>query len=109
MMRRAPSATRTDPLFPYATLFRAHAVHHAHHHDQRRDPQHHRGEAERRPDEDQALARSEEHTSELQSLLRIWHAVFCFNTTTHNTHTFTPCPRLSTLARTPSLCVSLRQ
>src|SRR3546814_6540248 len=35
------------------------------------------------------LSRSEEHTSELQSLMRISYAVFCLNTkktTTHNAH-----------------------
>src|SRR3546814_3664409 len=30
--------------------------------------------------------RSEEHTSELQSLMRISYAVFCLKKTTHNTH-----------------------
>src|SRR3546814_1770459 len=78
MIRRPPRSTRTDTLFPYTTLFRslscsaceqmtskwllfsgrvatrfcsllAHAVH----------------------------WRSEEHTSELQSLMRISYAVFC--------------------------------
>src|SRR3546814_1509323 len=33
--------------------------------------------------------RSEEHTSELQSLMRISYAVFCLKTTTHNTTTTT--------------------
>src|SRR3546814_2833005 len=69
MIRRPPRSTRTDTLFPYTTLFRSHR--------QRllgrlglwlmqflvvilieRD-------------------RSEEHTSELQSLMRISYAVFC--------------------------------
>src|SRR3546814_7583749 len=68
MIRRPPRSTRTDTLFPYTTLFRS-------------------------PDgpslagsrvQSQSLAftsgariRSEEHTSELQSLMRISYAVFC--------------------------------
>src|SRR3546814_13072009 len=98
-IRRPPRATRTDTLFPYTTLFRsgvlgrlagidaaldqaqfvamhaggilAHQQHglvveHRHHH--------HRAVAA----PVQALvARSEEHTSELQSLMRISYAVFC--------------------------------
>src|SRR3546814_8248639 len=34
-----------------------------------------------------ALARSEEHTSELQSLMRISYAVFCLKKKTHTKHT----------------------
>src|SRR3546814_16631246 len=78
MIRRPPRSTRTDTLFPYTTLFRS---------------------AQRRPalalealdllpallhlellrlDLRMRLAsRSEEHTSELQSLMRISYAVFC--------------------------------
>src|SRR3546814_7265246 len=67
MRRRPPRSTRTDTLFPYTTLFRS----------VRRRP------SLRRPDQrhDQLPAvcegRSEEHTSELQSLMRISYAVFC--------------------------------
>src|SRR3546814_1841840 len=86
MIRRPPRSTRTDTLFPYTTLFRSGRtegpfisadkalavtlaafgfrcfVHHA--------------------DASTALIapttdRSEEHTSELQSLMRISYAVFC--------------------------------
>src|SRR3546814_6133069 len=32
------------------------------------------------------VARSEEHTSELQSLMRLSYAVFCLNNKTHKTH-----------------------
>src|SRR3546814_4713447 len=93
MLRRPPRSTRTDTLFPYTTLFRSHrqggtrpmsllpsplaaalagtglacfAI-----------------GATRRPDSGlkltglAVLARSEEHTSELQSLMRISYAVFC--------------------------------
>src|SRR3546814_7958180 len=101
MIRRPPRSTRTDTLFPYTTLFRSPLIsiepttgrissthwlrlliparpafetrdiaigHHAH--------------------------RSEEHTSELQSLMRISYAVFCLKKkkkkkTTHKKHLLT--------------------
>src|SRR3546814_18816405 len=77
MIRRPPRSTRTDTLFPYTTLFRSLL------HERRGRPRRRRhphapqviGWAERvahRP-----LGRSEEHTSELQSLMRISYAVFC--------------------------------
>src|SRR3546814_15680331 len=66
MIRRPPRSTRTDTLFPYTTLFRSAA-------------QLVRGH--RRVGGDRAdhghTNRSEEHTSELQSLMRISYAVFC--------------------------------
>src|SRR3546814_1418771 len=93
MIRRPPRSTRTDTLFPYTTLFRSdfHAVFSV---------------ADIGPDRDcwicgvivldrigdqvdqhlaepvgvgghDRLGRSEEHTSELQSLMRISYAVFC--------------------------------
>src|SRR3546814_2967335 len=69
MIRRPPRSTRTDTLFPYTTLFRSVAVL--------------RGQRENgraiglRADMDALDIRSEEHTSELQSLMRISYAVFC--------------------------------
>src|SRR3546814_1944025 len=93
MMRRPPESTRTDTLFPYTTLFRsapavgasiqraavARAVGAASGfrprarapEDQRLAPQ------GRRCRRRSPAARSEEHTSELQSLMRISYAVFC--------------------------------
>src|SRR3546814_7151054 len=81
MIRRPPRSTRTDTLFPYTTLFRSRA---------RRDGRcagrcrrRHAAAARRRagPRHRQSIARrygrSEEHTSELQSLMRISYAVFC--------------------------------
>src|SRR3546814_4761542 len=79
MIRRPPRSTRTDTLFPYTTLFRSssgecHPV-------PRGRPsmtRHTAAElaaARARTLED--LLRSEEHTSELQSLMRISYAVFC--------------------------------
>src|SRR3546814_10764526 len=72
MIRRPPRSTRTDTLFPYTTLFRSFALGLAGI-DHRQDEiihflvcafvAHH--------------VRSEEHTSELQSLMRISYAVFC--------------------------------
>src|SRR3546814_5644835 len=112
MIRRPPRSTRTDTLFPYTTLFRSLP--------QRRLAILQR--AQRRAANDRnvvtrevvrrqqlanlKLDRSEEHTSELQSLMRISYAVFCLkkknannrsiheqqqhnniNTNTANTHT----------------------
>src|SRR3546814_3734160 len=86
MIRRPPRSKRTDTLFPYTTLFRSYRrcvgrrrragqrpprrpqrrrrslVHVARHFLQLPPPRH---------------LRSEEHTSELQSLMRISYAVFC--------------------------------
>src|SRR3546814_5346553 len=96
MIRRPPRSTRTDTLFPYTTLFRS--VGHGADCDQieqarqiRRDARcaaiaqataHFQQQVEHHPDPGQrlagkAVARSEEHTSELQSLMRISYAVFC--------------------------------
>src|SRR3546814_9468322 len=82
MIRRPPGSTRTDTLFPYTTLFRSqYALAHS---DQAHAvvntawP-----EPPLRDLESSAFAkqnivgRSEEHTSELQSLMRISYAVFC--------------------------------
>src|SRR3546814_8514311 len=93
MIRRPPRSTRTDTLFPYTTLFRStrwRAGHPA--------PAHATGRptdrSAARPGGLPAAAstrairgraahccrthrRSEEHTSELQSLMRISYAVFC--------------------------------
>src|SRR3546814_3983385 len=94
MIRRPPRSTRTDTLFPYTTLFRSpgrlHALGVIGAHlgagilqrldDRDRGRIAHvvgvglEGQAEQR---DGAAARSEEHTSELQSLMRISYAVFC--------------------------------
>src|SRR3546814_4481939 len=107
MMRRPPRSNRTDTLFPYTTLFRSDHVGHrravaagvaaaalAAAGEPRRRGLHPRrlqgarrrllhgrraapaaaGPARLRP---LAAGRSEEHTSELQSLMRISYAVFC--------------------------------
>src|SRR3546814_9628683 len=113
MIRRPPRSTRTDTLFPYTTLFRSmHPSRHPHQGMDIAQPA--------RPVLDirfqvvggvietgVALAlllalvrkvlrrRSEEHTSELQSLMRISYAVFCLKkknnknqlNITHSAHT----------------------
>src|SRR3546814_2741352 len=101
MIRRPPISTRTDTLFPYTALFLSrgddrvgvirlvdvavgdgrdvHTVAHEvgerrllHAHVHRLLPGH----------------RSEEHTSELQSLMRNSYAVFCVNNTTKKIHAY---------------------
>src|SRR3546814_8414429 len=67
MIRRPPRSTRTDTLFPYTTLFRSPLAR-----LEVRD-----GSAGCQPVEPSFSHRSEEHTSELQSLMRISYAVFC--------------------------------
>src|SRR3546814_5303558 len=72
MIRRPPRSTRTDTLFPYTTLFRSY---------DRGCPRDGHGfafQGQRRTRIRRwLLVRSEEHTSELQSLMRISYAVFC--------------------------------
>src|SRR3546814_7705101 len=88
MIRRPPRSTRTDTLFPYTTLFRSNST--------IRGFTEWATEGERVRQIDAILGglgtalwlasgtytrtatvRSEEHTSELQSLMRISYAVFC--------------------------------
>src|SRR3546814_1570276 len=105
MIRRPPISTRTDTLFPYTTLFRSHRrrdaggiVEHrcarierarAGWRD-RHDPlaaDHRRRRLHRVPTHPERIdphrARSEEHTSEIQSLMRISYAVFCLKKKTN--------------------------
>src|SRR3546814_10587893 len=77
MIRRPPRSTRTDTLFPYTTLFRSAAADAkigAGRRDQRLGMWDDFGFGARRRI---GRERSEEHTSELQSLMRISYAVFC--------------------------------
>src|SRR3546814_3818360 len=104
MIRRPPRSTRTDTLFPYTTLFRS-DIHQSlldrinlaaletmtrdqiHReigelvHEQLSNRKHALNSSERRQ------LRSEEHTSELQSLMRISYAVFCLKKKRHTTNT----------------------
>src|SRR3546814_1630669 len=100
MIRRPPRSTRTDTLFPYTTLFRSRRIRRARSDARQRrrircgsvdrGDRHHLfeqrgGRRERRISDRQDIVaygrmkgpRSEEHTSELQSLMRISYAVFC--------------------------------
>src|SRR3546814_6821216 len=103
MIRRPPRSTRTDTLFPYTTLFRSHGtsgllnpIHPMIEHlfatvnrgcetprsvgAQARIPcfsAHRSWGSRRRQGSRTRQARSEEHTSELQSLMRSSYAVFC--------------------------------
>src|SRR3546814_2238501 len=98
MKRRPPRSTRTDTLFPYTTLFRSgptpepcrDAASAA------RPPRHSCPARSRttsatgscccRSRRVPSLRRSEEHTSELQSLMRISYAVFCLKTKKKKDH-----------------------
>src|SRR3546814_2674094 len=90
MIRRPPRSTRTDTLFPYTTLFRSPG-----------DPAPRR--RGRRPSEsgrgpispDSSPFRSEEHTSELQSLMRISYAVFCLKKKKVRRHQTIHCPEFN--------------
>src|SRR3546814_5500561 len=97
MIRRPPRSTRTDTLFPYTTLFRSadgpsvarwrtgedvqarwkfcNSGRCGERSGQGRCPLHHAHAESGRADG--FRLRSEEHTSELQSLMRISYAVFC--------------------------------
>src|SRR3546814_4211535 len=91
MIRRPPRSTRTDTLFPYTTLFRSVAVAgcaqaprstaagSASCESGRYGPIH-------RSQPSPRVSRSEEHTSELQSLMRISYAVFCLKKKNLQTH-----------------------
>src|SRR3546814_3149023 len=82
MIRRPPRSTRTDTLFHYTTLFRSPRTAARRAPPGRRPRQAH--ERVRRLN----APRSEEHTSELQSLMRISYAVFCLKKkhTAQSTH-----------------------
>src|SRR3546814_4287021 len=97
MIRLPPRSTRTDTLFPYTTLFRSERWTQndtfllLRHIRKARQMQlvrngYRLGRAVTVLAQDQvclATARSDEHTSELQSLLRISYAGFCWKKKTH--------------------------
>src|SRR3546814_1638454 len=107
MIRRPPRSTRIDTLFPYTTLFRSVAgLAGVDQLDQVLDVAIEEVDADHAALAEAALIaeveavggfrveRSEEHTSELQSLMRISYAVFCLkkkkntqHNSDHNTHT----------------------
>src|SRR3546814_10461837 len=87
MILRPPRSTRTDTLFPYTTLFRSPARKDWRGHDGRQEgargskrryrSRNRRTARQGSCDRAEEVERSEEHTSELQSLMRISYAVFC--------------------------------
>src|SRR3546814_5592094 len=97
MIRRPPRSTRTYTLFPYTTLFRSEVLAEGevlmHHADAGGDGGARRAGGQAPPEgldaarvgdivaEKDRHQRSEEHTSELQSLMRISYAVFCLKKT----------------------------
>src|SRR3546814_5065453 len=91
MIRRPPRSTRTDTLFPYTTLFRSLRGDAVPGRQLRRGARGHHDARGRCPPDDGrrragvglAQSRSEEHTSELQSLMRISYAVFCLKKKKH--------------------------
>src|SRR3546814_2949756 len=117
MIRRPPRSTRTDTLFPYTTLFRSD------HHTPAAAIQLHvalvvmilqaAGGRNKLPETKVKgstswlgplgagiqTSRSEEHTSALQSLMRISYAVFCLKKQTNNHRT--PTTHTQQLALTP--------
>src|SRR3546814_10625234 len=85
MIRRPPRSTRTATLFPYTTLFRSHLSPPRPRSNRqlcqlwsnRKPPRRSLAPADSHGNLPVPRARSEEHTSELQSLMRITYAVFC--------------------------------
>src|SRR3546814_4108696 len=85
MIRRPPRSTRTDTLFPYTTLFRSLlSTGNSNHNHLASELHADRGlvgsrhlTIQEKGEQVCFSHRSEEHTSELQSLMRISYAVFC--------------------------------
>src|SRR3546814_14621424 len=85
MLRHPPRSTRTDTLFPYTTRFRSlhapavEAAQPAHDRqaDAAADGMFGVGATIAALEQPRRIVRSEEHTSELQSLMRNSYAVFC--------------------------------
>src|SRR3546814_1743224 len=103
MIRRPPRSTRTDTLFPYTTLFRSRCVQMLGGQgvtsetivmrifkDMRAFRIYDGPSEVHRWSIAKKILRSEEHTSELQSLMRISYAVFCLKKNNQNTHELSP-------------------
>src|SRR3546814_2742461 len=111
MIRRPPRSTRTDTLFPYTTLFRSRVL-----------PifplegvlllpggrlplnifePRYLASRKKHPNSRSLSPRSEEHTSELQSLMRISYAVFCLKKKSNIVHTQRTDQQLTRNTQTP--------
>src|SRR3546814_5032619 len=105
MIRRPPRSTRTDTLFPYTTLFRSRRRRKRCNNNKKKKKKKNNNNNNKKrkqsqgDDEDEKkddashnaplAERSEEHTSELQTLMRISYPVFCLkkkNRQCHRTH-----------------------
>src|SRR3546814_6412726 len=91
MIRRPPRSTRTDTLFPYTTLFRSCPQRQAEQTQDNTVSHHGSGKCRRQTVRYRQRGggnhrRSEEHTSELQSLMRTSYAVFCLKKKKDDTH-----------------------
>src|SRR3546814_2224783 len=101
MIRLPPRSTRTDTLFPYTTLFRSALLLESLLRKSRNFSIFDRQDAvqdfdDRHLGAERSIERSEEHTSELQSLMRISYAVFCLKKTSNNhSHALTTHPSSS--------------
>src|SRR3546814_2430997 len=112
MIRRPPRSTRTDTLFPYTTLFRSPGNGSA-----RPCPVGTPARGARRPGAGPRAAahprssprpaRSEEHTSELQSLMRISYAVLCLKKKNHRNKKNNPTTQRKTAQPTHTIKQSL--
>src|SRR3546814_10260851 len=110
MIRRPPRSTRTDTLFPYTTLFRSAQCQTVNSNYICSENEGNRCRLNDNPTSESCqpvsptpspsptpqvtpsptsgvTPRSEEHTSELQSLMRISYAVFCLKKKIYKTHT----------------------
>src|SRR3546814_9640386 len=105
MIPRPPRSTRTATLFPYSTLFRssrlscdllANLSTQGHNHTTVTSQEHHLSDP---------AHRSEEHTSELQSLMRISYAVFCLKKKTGQRQGNNPVPDSRSLSREAKLTI----
>src|SRR3546814_2171882 len=98
MIRRPPRSTRTDTLFPYTTLFRSYDIFHFYKFTffnfsffiissiEQHVKNDEKCENPEKPEKWPKIIRSEEHTSELQSLMRNSYAVFCLKKNKQITH-----------------------
>src|SRR3546814_7778814 len=102
MIRRPPRSTRTDTLFPYTTLFRSEfrEINRGIPIDQLRQSIVEERKVLRAMLQGAGIeSRSEEHTSELQSLMRTSYAVFCLKKKKQHTNTNTYVLHLRTTNR----------